>query len=298
MLYYLTGLHFGFFKSLYPMSMSVFLFFILPIGTIIVSIEIIRKILLSQNNKIVNVLIFISSMIVDILIFGTINDIKSFNYFMDFFGLTLIPAITSNILYHYLSKRYGIYPNIVYRLLITLYPYIIPYVPSTPDSLVSFCKLIIPLIIYYFIDSLYETKKQFATHKKSKLSYIGTGFFVVAMISIVMIISGQFKYSVIVIGSESMSGELNKGDIALYEKYDGQTIEEGQIIIFEKNNKNVIHRVIEIKQINGETRYYTKGDANEGMDDGYIVQSQIVGITNFKIAYLGYPTIWIRDIFN
>ena len=72
---------------------------------------------------------------------------------------------------------------------------------------------------------------------------------------------------------------------------------------FDKNNLPKINGImknleIEIKQINGETRYYTKGDANEGMDDGYIVQSQIVGITNFKIAYLGYPTIWIRDIFN
>ena len=33
----------------------------------------------------------------------------------------------------------------------------------------------------------------------------------------------------------------------------------------------------DIKIINGETRYYTKGDANEDLDAGYITDSNITG---------------------
>ena len=66
----------------------------------------------------------------------------------------------------------------------------------------------------------------------------------------------------------------------------------------EKDNEKVIHRVIEIDYIDGKTRYYTKGDANEEKDDGYILDSQIIGLTNYKLSYLGYPTLWIHDIFK
>ena len=298
MIYYLSGIKFGFLTSVYPLSISTFLRFILPIGTIIVSIEIIRNILLAQKIKSVNFLSYFIGVITDLLILGSFNDIISFNSFMDFFGMTLLPAFTSNILYQYLSKRYGIYPNLIFRLTTALYAFMIPYEPATPDSLVSFMKLIIPLIIYFFIDALFEKKERYALKKTSKLSYISMGILGIAMISIVMIISGQFKYGAIVIGSESMSGEFERGDIVLYEKYDDQVIKEGQIIVFEKDNVKVIHRVIEIDYIDGKTRYYTKGDANEEKDDGYILDSQIIGLTNYKLSYLGYPTLWIHDIFK
>jgi hypothetical protein len=55
---------------------------------------------------------------------------------------------------------------------------------------------------------------------------------------------------------------------------------------------------MEIKVIDGEIRYYTKGDANESMDAGYVTKSQIVGVTHFRILYIGYPTLWLRDIFS
>ena len=34
------------------------------------------------------------------------------------------------------------------------------------------------------------------------------------------------------------------------------------------------------------------------MDDGYRTKDSIMGITNFKIKYIGYPTLWLRDIFE
>ena len=76
------------------------------------------------------------------------------------------------------------------------------------------------------------------------------------------------------------------------------TIEEGQVIAFEKNDRVVIHRVVDIQIINGQTRYFTKGDANTSNDDGFIYDYDIVGIVNFKIPYIGYPTLWLRSLFN
>lgn len=60
----------------------------------------------------------------------------------------------------------------------------------------------------------------------------------------------------------------------------------------------MVHRVINVQQVNGEYGYYTKGDANKQADQGYRTDNQIIGISKFRIIYIGYPTIWLRDIFT
>ena len=59
-----------------------------------------------------------------------------------------------------------------------------------------------------------------------------------------------------------------------------------------------IHRVVRIENMNGETRYYTKGDANDGEDSDFITSQEIVGLTDVTIKWIGYPTLWMRDIFR
>ena len=60
----------------------------------------------------------------------------------------------------------------------------------------------------------------------------------------------------------------------------------------------IIHRVEKIENVDGVIRYYTKGDANESMDSGYITDAHIVGVINLKIKYIGYPTLWVRSLFK
>ena len=107
-----------------------------------------------------------------------------------------------------------------------------------------------------------------------------------------------FGYQLYVIATPSMTGELNQGDVALYERLDDRPVEEGEVIVFDKDGTVILHRVEKIETINGITRYYTKGDANEDMDGGYIHRSDIIGHVNFKIPYIGFPTLWVRNLFK
>ena len=297
MLLYLTGLGFGFYKNPYASVKSLYTY-VLPISAIIISVEIYRWIIRAQESKIADVTSYITCVVADALIFGNIAYIVSFNRFMDFVGMTLFPSIIANLVYHYLSKRYGFYPNIVYRLIITLYPYLIAYESAIPDALLAFVKLIVPILVFVFIDSLFEKKKRFALKKTSKTAVALTAVAVIIMASVVMLISNKFKYGSLVIATGSMTGELNKADAAIFEQYDDRIIEEGQIIVFEKNGSMIVHRVVDIEKIDGQVRYYTKGDANEETDSGFITSSNVVGIVKFKIPYVGYPTIWLRSLFN
>ena len=68
---------------------------------------------------------------------------------------------------------------------------------------------------------------------------------------ITMLISCQFRYGILVIGSESMTGTINKGDAVVFESYEGQLLQTGQIIIFDYNGIQTVQRIVEIKKING-----------------------------------------------
>ena len=75
-------------------------------------------------------------------------------------------------------------------------------------------------------------------------------------------------------------------------------IEEGQVIVFKRNQSLIVHRVDEIQIVNGRKRYYTKGDANDGRDADFRYDSDIVGLVNHKIPYIGFPTIFMRNLFE
>ena len=238
--------------------------------------------------------------IVEMLMYSNLQGLTSFNRFMDMVGLYLFPAITSNLLYHYLSRKFGLLPSLFYRLITTLYVYFVPTVSAMTDALSAGIKITLPILLWIFVAALYEEgrQKKAKKGKGSIFAYIGISATVVVMISIVMLISCQFRFGALVIATESMTGEINKGDMIIYERYEDQPIQEGQIVVFLQNESRIVHRVVKIETVKGETRYYTKGDANETPDSGYRTRADIFGLTDVKLAYIGYPTLWLREIIS
>lgn len=295
-LLYVTGLAFGFVRSAYARP-NFFWTRALPAGIIIVLSEYIRSVLRAQNDRWADVFGYLLCVIAEVLALGNITQLTTSNQFMDFVGIVLFPAIVSNILYHYLSKRYGMLPNLVYRLLLSLYVYIIPFQSAMPEAILAFIKIIVPLIAYAFIDALYEKKIRYALKKKTKFGAIITVLFAIVMACVIMLISNQFRFGALVIATPSMTGELNVGDVAIFEQPADPAVQEGQVIVFVKDNTVVVHRVVNIQTINGRTRYYTKGDANEDLDSGFLYQSNITGCVRYKIPFVGYPTLWFRSLF-
>ena len=297
-LFYLTGLAFGLYKNPYVSTVISSLSATIPITISIIAIEITRKNAIAQQSRLAEMLMIVSGVIFDVIISTSATKVLTFYDFMDLFGLTLLPALSANVFYNYIAKRYGSLPTVLYRLPLALYVYLFTNVPAMPDALSSFISVILPLIALWFISLLFEKKKKNATNPPNRFRFVGIGAISILMISVVMLISCQFRFGLIVIATDSMTGEINKGDAIVYDTDVYESIEVGDVIVFEKDNVLIVHRVIKIESINGQKRYYTKGDANNVQDEGYITSLSIVGTTKFKIAYIGYPSLWIREIFN
>ncbi len=298
MLYYLTGLRFGFYPSLIRFSGKTVLSYILPTMISVIASECIRQRLYIKDSLLMRACLLVSFALLDVWMHISPSEQPTFYAFVDDVGLVLFPAITGNLLYQHLSSRYGIFPGICYRGILELYLYILPYTPATPTSLVAFAKLVVPLLVWLFLSILYDKREYASSGTKSALYFVGGGGCLLGMAAVVMLISCQFRFGMLVVGSESMVGALEKGDCVVYERHDdGALIQKEQIIIFEKDGRKIIHRVTDIRRINGELRYYTKGDANEEADDGYITEHQIIGTVRTRLCYIGYPTVWLKEQF-
>lgn len=272
---------------------------VIPAAVIIITSEIIRFVFLSQKNTFATVLSWFICVLAEIMIFSGASEIDNVNLFMDLVGLTLFPAICANIYYHYSSKSFGALPNICFRLIFTLYVYFVPKYTEIPDALHACIKILLPLGVLTLTKALFDKqKKNVSAAKGDKISLVGMLASGVVIVSIAMLISCQFRFGAIVIATGSMTGEINKGDVIIYERYDDQTIKSGQVIVFLDDESKIVHRVVRIENISGEIRYYTKGDANTDEDQGYRTEADIVGLTDLKIAYVGYPTLWLHELIN
>ena len=300
-LYFLSATRVGFYLTGYYLTADTIFNYALPIGAIIVSLEIVRHVLVSQQAKFAVIIAYLISLIADVVIVTTIPEIDTTSELMDALGVTLFSALIYNLLYNYISKRYGYLPIIAYRALAVWAFYLIPYGSAISKSLLAFVNIIIPIALYSFIDSFYERKRRYALKNTSKikniLSKVITVTLIIFMAATVMLVSNHFYYGSFVIATESMTGELNRGDVAIYQSYRGEAISEGQIIVFERGRSMIIHRVVDIEIINGTTRYYTKGDANDALDAGYVTKGDIVGLVIYKLPFMGHPTLWMRELF-
>lgn len=295
-IYFITGVKFGYYNV--KVSYSAIWLYIIPIVAIVIGTETIRSILLAQKKKFISVIVFFACTIPDILILSNVQAFSNFKNFMDTFALVVLPCAASNFLYHRVSYSFGSIAVVPYKLILFIYPYIFAIRPLIPESLLSFAKIVIPISIYFIIGFIYKTKNNVTTKTKKRLTVAITTVTAVIAISFIMLISGQFQYKLIVIATESMTGAINKGDVVIYEAYNEQVLMPEDIVVFDKDGALIVHRVVEITNINGEIRYYTKGDANENVDFGYLTDEQIVGVVKLKIIYMGYPSLWIRSLFT
>ncbi len=99
-------------------------------------------------------------------------------------------------------------------------------------------------------------------------------------------------YSVMTVVSPSMEPEYKIGDIVITKKTDASELKKGDVITFssldpELNGGLVTHRINNIIEENGETKFETKGDANKIVDSDLVTEDKIYGKVQFKIPAVG-----------
>lgn len=224
---------------------------------------------------------------------------SSFNQLYEFFALIFVQSISKNLLLNYVTKRYGIKPCLCYRLIMDLYIYILPIVPKINVFIEGVILLVFPYVVYSLLKSLEDHNKLEPIRKTKKHNKISTIIFSVVFAVLVALVSREFEYAMIAIGSGSMTGTVNKGDAIVYKKYhqNTDTLKEGDIIVYVKENVTIVHRIYRIYNLDGETVYQTKGDYNENADNWVVKKGDITGMVKFRVLLIAWPSVYLNEIF-
>lgn len=302
LVYYLSGIVFGFVETHY-LNYDGLTRFILPTISYIILREYFRYMSLCKagNNKLLIVIVILLFLLMDISeSFYYINLTSDYNVFI-YFAVFFLPALCNNIVFSYITTQMGYKPIIFFSLIVELYSYLLPIVPNSSEYIQALILFLLPVTLgyraYKFLDKTkkVELERDYYKKRHSLKCLIPINLIVVV---IVYFVSGYFSYWAIVIASGSMSNKINKGDIAIIHKIKGdyEELEVGQVLAYEYQGKIIVHRIVDKVNIDNTYYFSTKGDANADVDNIIIEEDMIVGVVNFKIPFIGLPTVWLNEL--
>ncbi len=299
---YGIGVFAGFLKNAYSLKFFGILNNIFSPIIIAICIELLRYIFLEANknhNKSI-VLITIAIILLDLSINMRVLDFSSKSEMFKIITSIGLPIIIKNIVFTYVSNHIGYKIPIIYRLFVDMYIFIVPILPNISEYIISVLGICIPFVLYLLSNRLIELNEKGIEYNYRKKAFsLSDVPFILLIIILAYLISGYFKYSIIGIGSESMTGKINKGDAVIVMKVKSEKdFKKGDIITYEYNGKTIVHRLVEIKEENGKKKYITKGDANITEDNVDLYIDDIKGVVKLRFPYIAYPSILLSELFS
>lgn len=210
---------------------------------------------------------------------------------------TIVPTIAGSFLLTYLSFNAGFGPQLTYRLGVLAAALLPPIIPKFDWYMTGISSIILAVAVYVSID---RTRKDIEIngrhYRHARRAY--DAMFVVVMVALVAFMTGFFSYKPQAIMSDSMKPVYARGAIVIVQKASAMDAQVGDIVQYDTVDHSVTHRLVRIELApdgSGTRLYITKGD-NSPSEDQPIKPEQIVGIVRAEVPYIGYPSVWLREI--
>ncbi|MCX6761203.1 MAG: signal peptidase I [Candidatus Nealsonbacteria bacterium] len=127
--------------------------------------------------------------------------------------------------------------------------------------------------------------------------YIFIAFIVVIALLLIVStfpITGNFKVLTVISGS--MEPAIKTGSVVVVKPENDYKI--GEMITFgpySKTKAPTTHRIYDIKVVEGQVIYITKGDANNAPDGREIQKKDVVGKVLFSVPFVGYAVYFAKQ---
>lgn len=302
---YFLGLFSGFVKSSYSLSFINIIKNTFPVIALILISELMRYVLFNKTKRnlpclIIGCLLFV---MVDVNTMVHIYDVKTALGITKMICLVVFPSITKNIFLTYLTMKVGYKNGIIYRLITEISTYLLPIFPDFGEYINVLLKTVLPIAIMARLNNMfnYYSVRKIKDSRYNNRKLVLYSVITFALLTIVLLTSGLFTYQALTIGSGSMSPAIEKGDVIILKgmkNEEARKIKKGDVLVYNHDNKIIVHRVIK-KSNNGETiSFKTKGDYNNAKDSWTVKQEDVIGIVKFRIRWVGMPTVALNELLN
>ncbi len=303
LIYFMSGLFFGYEKSIYNRSLITLLKVVFTtIGTITVNEYIRYKLITNSKDTLIN-----NSIISFLLAFSSMNvlyifSVSEFSYLFKMFSSLVLPLIITSYVMTYLQRNMKYKTTIIYLVWTRLLLIILPILPSHPWIVTTLFGLLLPMFVYFNISTLVNNSdsrtRRFIDEKNGGITILA-----IVVSVLIMFILRVFNYYPMAVLSDSMKDTFKRGDLLILEKLSDKDINnlvQYDIIYYRYDNTYVVHRINYISRLsNGDIDYLiTKGDNNSSEDNWRVYPEDIVAKYNVSLPYFGYPTVWFNELLN
>lgn len=304
-LYFLSGLIFGFERTPYSKDILSVLLNLWSFGSIIILQEYVRlQLVKNENKKMYNLVL--TTLVFFVLNLNYSNFLDNFTDFKTIFiyvSSVLLPAIAESAILTYLVYTSGVKASIIYRLFVTIPPFLIPIVPSLDWFVTAVVGVVLPLAVYIYINYVNVVKNERLSRGERKryspVVYIPVFALIAVFAAFVM---GLFKYQPVAVLSGSMSPTFNRGDAVIINKLTKQEkneLKKGDIIQFISGTRYVVHRIYKVTNDEyGNKAFITKGDHNNAPDSDQVSLDNVIGKVSFSVPLIGYPSVWLTGVIS
>lgn len=294
------GIFLGFSRSFASLNLAKIAQGLLPAILLAVTTELLRHALYRKSDGKWQNVVFFTTLTSLTHILLALNPEQLFNTEKIFLFVcgTVFPVIATELLCSYLVKNVGLQPSLTYKLIVKCYPFILPIVPNLGNYLFAVFGIIMPYVIYRMVDRM----DTFDSRARQRMRKVNFGIIAVPLtiflVILVALVSGLMNFWLIAVGSDSMTGTFDRGDAVMIEKMSADKLKENDIIAFRKDGIIVTHRIVKINKDGDKYEFITKGDANTDVDSFTTSGENVIGRINFRTKYIGFPTLWMNEIFN
>ena len=301
---YFSGFFVGFVYSTYSRR------FLGIVRNIVISSILIFEVEFMRERIVKGGIYYRSILILAVLVFSlleleqlfSINVFNSSTYFLEFFLSVFVPLVLKNVMLVFLCFYSNKTITILYQLLMSIPTYILGVFPNLGDYINATLLTIFPLIIMFFTLKVKDIKREKIENgrtiiKRKRMVMVVWTFCMIFTAFLLYLVSGIGRYYLMAIGSDSMTGVINKGDAVIIDK-NAKTFKKGQVIAFKIEGKTIVHRIIKIEIDEYGTHYRTKGDYNNSEDGWLVDESNIVGSCLLKIPWIGWPSVLLGELIS
>ena len=301
-IYYVFGIFIGFVRTENYLTFNGFKNLIFPYIVLIFLKEFLRyqMVIKSEKSRILKIVIFVLFVLFDLTYNVNILRISGrYNTFL-YFALTIMPIISNNILCMYIVSKVGYKPNIFWLIIASMYSVFLPIVPNVGLYIESLIKFLFPMVLIYNVHIFFmKREKDIPISYVKKHIYVEIPLLALLVFTLAYFVSGYFRYYAIAVATGSMMPKINVGDVVIVDQHtDYKNLKVGEVIAYKYENIIVVHRLVDIVVVGDDYYFYTKGDANNAKDNYIIYPNTIVGRANFRVPYVGLPTVWLNNLFK
>lgn len=302
---YFLGLFSGFVKTSYSLSIINIIRNTFPVILMIIVCELLRYEVFTKSKGNMFCIIFgcILFIMVDVNLSVHLYDVTTALGLTKMICLVVFPSITKNVFLTFLTLKVGYKSAIFYRFVTELNTYIFPIFPDFGEYINVLLKTVLPIIMMTKINNMfnYYEQRKIKTSRYNNRNLILYSFITFWLLVIVILTSGLFTYQALTIGSGSMSPRIEKGDVVVLKRVKSdniKTLKKGDILVFNHDNKIIVHRIIKKVNVDGSYSFITKGDHNNARDGWIVKSSDVIGIVEFRIRWIGMSTVALNELLN